>query len=205
MKKKLLLGFFIIGAASMLAMSFHYLVNTSTGIMRGKEVAEFTWYLVTFRLHVSFGLIAMITGPFQFLKGIRKSRPNIHRYLGYTYASSIFASSIAGLIIAQFAMGGLITTVGFSTLAILWFLTTYKGIQSILQKDLNSHRRWMYFSYALTFATIPQRTLLLIPLLLEVPFIPIYQLSAWLPWILNLCLAHLIYVKSIQKPKFIAL
>ena len=55
-----------------------------------------------------------------------------------------------------------------------------------LHKRWPQHGLYMELSYALTFAAITQRSLLLVPLLTDVPFMPIYQLSAWLPWLLNL-------------------
>ena len=43
----------------------------------------------------------------------------------------------------------------------------------------------MFISYGLTFTAIPQRTLLLLQLLMDLAFIPVYQTSAWPPWLLN--------------------
>jgi len=93
----------------------------------------------------------------------------------------VFFSGFAGLIVAQFAMGGWITSVGFSVLSFLWLFTTIKAISSIRLGDISNHKKWMFLSYALTFSAITQRTLLLIPLWTETLFMPIYQLSAWLP------------------------
>ena len=93
-------------------------------------------------------------------------------------------------------MGGWITTIGFSALSIAWLYTTIKAISSIRKGDILNHKKWMFLSYGLTFSAIIQRTLLLIPLLTETPFMPIYQLSAWLPWMLNLTIAYYLYERS---------
>jgi len=90
-------------------------------------------------------------------------------------------------------MGGLITAVGFTTLSMLWLFVTIKAITAIISGDISNHEKWMYLSYALTFAAITQRKLLLVPLLTEVPFMTIYQLSAWLPWMVNLAIAYALY------------
>jgi len=176
----------------MIAMSFHYLQNDNTGILPSKEVAKQTWYLFIFRTHIFFGLIAICIAPAQFPRRLRNRYPVLHKRLGYIYVASIALSGISGLIIAQFAMGGMISTLGFSLLSIIWLIVTSKAVAAAISRDLLAHQRWMTFSFALTFAAITQRTLLLIPLLTDVPFMPIYQLSAWLPWIVNLIIAHLI-------------
>ncbi|MEM6725506.1 MAG: DUF2306 domain-containing protein [Bacteroidota bacterium] len=189
MKRILILLFFVLGAISMIAMSMHYLLEAQSGILRSKSVKDLWWYVAAFKGHVGLGLMAITSGPFQFLAGFRQQRPRLHKRLGYVYLLSVSISSLAGLIIAPFAMGGWITQVGFSILGLLWFSSTFLSLLFILRGDIQQHQRWTTISYALTFAAITQRTLLLIPLLTACPFMPIYQLSAWLPWLLNVSIA----------------
>ncbi len=180
----------------MVVMSLHYFQSDSAGILKRKEFANSFWYLFSFRTHIFLGLVAIVIGPFQFVKKIRGTYKILHRIIGYVYTVSVLFSGLAGLIIAQFAMGGWITTIGFSALSITWLYTTIKAISSIRGGDILNHKKWMFLSYGLTFSAIIQRTLLLIPLLTETPFMPIYQLSAWLPWLLNLSIAYYLYKRS---------
>lgn len=205
MKKNALITFLLVGAGAMIAMSGHYLYSDTSGILKRKEAASSFWYLLTFRTHVLFGLAAITAGPFQFIKRIRISNTKLHRGMGYLYIVSIILSSLSGMVIAQFAMGGLISSVGFSILASIWFYTTVQSIRAIQNRNFRDHEKWSYFSYALTFAAITQRTLLLIPLLTSVPFMPIYQLSAWLPWLLNLMIANSLFksAPSMKNQKII--
>jgi hypothetical protein len=87
---------------------------------------------------------------------------------------------MSGLIVAQFAMGGLVSQVGFSFLALGWLGVTIAAVRAVIKGDLQGHRLFMILSYAMTFTAIPQRTLLLLSLYTEIPFIDIYRLSAWL-------------------------
>lgn len=192
MGKKLLIGLLVIGSISMLFMSFHYFQNWNDGILKRKDIAQHLWYIITFRAHIFFGLVAIIVGPVQFLNRFRIKHLGIHKTIGYVYFLSVILSSLTGLVIAQYAMGGLMTVSGFTFLSILWLLFTIKAVLAILRGHLGEHRRWSFLSYSLTFAAITQRVLLLLPLLSSVPFIPVYRLSAWLPWILNLALAQLL-------------
>ena len=143
-----------------------------------------------------FGLIAITVGPFQFVKRILKGNKSIHRRIGYVYFISVLISSVCGIMVAPFAMGGWITSLGFTILSVTWGLITVKSVLAIRGGDLESHQRWLFYSYGFTFSAITQRTLLLIPLLTNVSFMPIYQLSAWLPWILNLIIASLLLKRT---------
>ena len=196
MRKIAFIVFLLIGAISMVVMSLHYFQSESAGILKRKEFATSFWYLLSFRTHIFLGLVAIVVGPFQFIKKIRSTYKISHRIIGYLYFLSVLMSGLSGLIIAQFTMGGWITTVGFSAISIAWLFTTLNAVSSIRKGAILNHEKWMFLSYGLTFSAIIQRTLLLIPLLSETPFMPIYQLSAWLPWILNLNIAYYLSKRS---------
>lgn len=193
MKKKALILFLLIGAVSMIIMSPHYLHVDDSGILGRKEIDTQWWYLLAFRTHVLFGLMAITTGPWQFIRRLRRRYLRLHQVTGYVYAASIILSGCAGLVVAPFAMGGLVSAIGFSLLATCWLVSIIMSVLAARRGDLPTHQRWSFYSYALTFAAITQRTLLLIPLLTSVPFMPVYQLSAWLPWLLNIGIAHWLY------------
>ena len=167
MRKIAFIVFLFIGAITMVIMSLHYFQSDSAGILKRKEIANSSWFLFTFRLHIFLGLLAILIGPFQFIKKIRNTNKTSHKVIGYVYTSSVLFSGLAGLIIAQFAMGGWITTIGFSVLSFAWLFTTIMAISSIRCGNVLNHKKWMFLSYGLTFAAIIQRTLLLIPLYSE--------------------------------------
>jgi len=190
-------GFLSVGALSMIIMSHHYLHNGISGIMVGKEVSDFSWYRLSFKAHVLGGLVAIATGAIQLLLlSLNKWNVTLHRQIGTCYLLSVALSGIAGLIVAQFAIGGMMSTLGFSMLAICWLVTAFLAYSSIRKHQIRLHKQWIYLNYSFTFAAITQRTMLLIPLLTEVSFIPIYRWSAWLPWILNGCLAVYFFRRS---------
>ncbi|MEM8901062.1 MAG: DUF2306 domain-containing protein [Bacteroidota bacterium] len=199
MYKKLTLGFFLIGAMSMLVMSWHYLSQPSSGILVGKAVAQYDWYQFIFRTHVLFGLIAISIGPFQLSNALRRRNLRLHRSLGYLYTLGVGLSSLTGLGVAPHAMGGWISGIGFSILAVLWFSTLVLGITSARKGDITRHHMWMYLNYGLTFAAITQRTMLLLAFLPSLPFISVYKASAWLPWMINGAIAYTIFLRTHKK------
>lgn len=183
--KKLTLGFLLIGAISMFIMSTPYFETANAGILKGKLLKDTLWYRMTFLIHILFGLFAILSGPLQFIGAIIR-RKSVHKILGYIYALGVFIASITGLVIAQFAMGGIITQVGFSIMSLLWFSSLIIALQQIYAGNIEAHKRWMTISYAITFSAITQRSILLFAFIPTISFMPVYQLSAWLSWMINL-------------------
>ncbi len=182
-------AFFIVGAISMLLMSFHYLIGEDSGILKGKVLQDIHWYRTSLRAHILMGIAAIFIGPFQLIPAMVRKRPRLHRTLGYMYTLAVASSALTGLNIAQHAMGGMITRIGFSLLALLWLGSLVYALLNIRKRNIRQHQKGMLINYALTFAAITQRTLLLFAFLPAFDFMPIYQLSAWLPWMFNVSIA----------------
>ncbi|MEL6657264.1 MAG: DUF2306 domain-containing protein [Bacteroidota bacterium] len=194
--KNLLLGFLFIGAISMLAMSLHFFGGEDSGILRNKVVKDTTWYRLSFFTHITFGLVAILAGPFQFIGKLIQKRPRLHKGIGYLYSLAVVAASTTGLVIAQFAIGGTVTMIGFSILSILWFGSLVIALRKIYLRDVAAHMRWMKINFALTFSAITQRTILLFAFIPYFSFMPIYQLSSWLSWTFNLTLVLVVLGKK---------
>src|SRR5947207_14781333 len=60
-----------------------------------------------FYIHIFGGMLAIVLGPFNFIKSIRRKNLNLHRVLGKTYVASIlFIAAPTGLYMAFYANGG---------------------------------------------------------------------------------------------------
>ncbi|MEM6802533.1 MAG: DUF2306 domain-containing protein, partial [Bacteroidota bacterium] len=112
---------------------------------------------------------------------------------------AVLISSLGSLLIAPYAMGGWITHLGFSTLGILWFLSLILALRSILKGRIQAHKNWMYINYALTFSSITQRSILLFAFIPGIAFMPVYQLSSWLSWIINLTILSLFFIPEVKS------
>lgn len=158
---------------------------------KSPELLHDIFWRAGFFTHITLGGIALLSGVTQFSSRFRKTHINRHRLLGKIYVVACLLSGLAGLYIAQFATGGLIARLGFTFLALFWIITTWKAWRLILVRDVDSHKRWMIRSYALTFAAVTLR--LWIPMLtgaFGMEFIPAYQIIAWLCWVPNLILVE---------------
>lgn len=118
-----------------------------------RVIARFKWLLLP---HAVCGLVALVTGPWQFSRRLRSSRLDLHRIAGRIYVCAIAIGAPIGLYIGftflpypvdveQIAQGG------------LWFLTTAVAYAAIRAKNVTLHRQWMARSYALTFFFVASR------------------------------------------------
>ena len=182
----------------------YYLVdmhNKGLFSSKPKELLDNRVWYTAFYIHITFGGIAMLTGWTQFSKRLRDKYLNTHRLVGKIYVISVLFSSCAGLFIAFFATGGIISVMGFGSLALLWLITVIKAYTSIRRLDINEHKKWMIRNYALTFAAVTLRVYL--PLLIKFgfngDFIPAYHLVSWLCWVPNIIVAELIISRMRQS------
>lgn len=162
-------------------------------MMQPEVVCSFAWRL-SFYIHITGGVMALATGPFQFISSIRKRNLNLHRLLGRTYVIGIlFVGAPAGLYMAFFANGGPVAGLGFAMLCMLWVITTYKAVMYARNRQIKEHRRWMIRSFALTFAAVTLR--LWVPILsrgFDVSYDDTIIITAWLSWVPNILVAELI-------------
>lgn len=162
------------------------------GLLQTKpqEILHSLLWNIAFFIHISAGGFALLTGWLQFNPQRRNRHLKFHRVLGRFYAGAVALSGIAGLYVAFFATGGLISATGFGTLASCWLFTDFMAFKTAVHRQIDEHRRWMIVNYSLTFAAVTLR--LWLPLFLAVfhfEFIPAYRIIAWLCWVPNLLLA----------------
>ncbi|QSQ28023.1 DUF2306 domain-containing protein [Pyxidicoccus parkwayensis] len=168
-------------------------VDRSFGLLATKPrelLADAAWN-VAFYTHISLGGVALAVGWTQFASRLRNSSPGTHRLLGKLYVGSVLLSALAGIYIGFFATGGVIPSAGFVSLGIIWFCTTLSAYRLIKNRQLEAHRIMMTYSYAACFAGVTLRIWL--PLMIPVmgEFVAAYRIVAWLCWIPNLAVAHL--------------
>jgi hypothetical protein len=198
MKLKILLWaiFAILAISIGLYPLIYYIIDMhGKGLWASKStelIANTAWH-TAFYMHITFGGIAMLTGWTQFSQRLRNRYLSTHRMVGKIYVFSVMLSSLAGFYIALFASGGIISTLGFGSLAALWFFTVLKAYTSIIKKEIKQHENWMICNYALTFAAVTLR--IYIPIsqsLLHIDFITAYRAISWLCWVPNLIIAGII-------------
>ncbi len=140
---------------------------------------------LAFLLHISFAPVALAIGGLQFFASIRRHKP-LHRWLGRSYGLAILISGIAGIFVAFNAAGGLSAQLGFTLLALAWLFTTANAIRHAVARRIGQHRRWMIYSFALTFAGVTLRLYLLGFMAAGFSYTEASVYLAWLCWLPNL-------------------
>ena len=190
----------------MLQITLQYIpVHTDVAFLRIKQdYISMQHYKYAFFIHAYTAILALPAGFTQFFLFIRNKFPWIHTVTGYIYVSTILLfAAPSGFIIGIYANGGLYAQIAFLLLAILWFWFTLRAVLSIRKRNIVAHKQWMIRSFALTLSAITLRAWKYIIVALFHPRpMDVYQIVAWLGWVLNLILAEIliyyIYKKDIK-------
>ena len=145
---------------------------------------------LAFILHISLAPVALVIGSLQFYPGLRQSRKALHRLLGRIYGVAILLSGAAGFYVALGAEGGPVAQVGFALLAVLWVVVTANAVRHAIARRIGQHRRWMIYSFALTFAGVTLRLYLLGFIAAGMSYTEASPYLAWLCWLPNLGFAY---------------
>ncbi|MEE1963732.1 DUF2306 domain-containing protein [Allomuricauda taeanensis] len=163
------------------------------GLLQGKskEVLANVLWRIGFYGHIIFGGLALLTGWSQFSKKLRTKKLEFHRNLGKLYVLSALTSGICGVYIGFYATGGLVSSLGFISLGIVWLFTTTRAYAAIRKKDVSLHQGMMVYSYAACFAAVTLRIWLPFLTIILGEFLLAYKIVAWLCWVPNMVFAHL--------------
>lgn len=170
-----------------------------------QDYIHFLHYRIAFFIHVFSSVFVLLAGFTQFSKYLRKKHPSIHRKIGWMYIICVLVfSAPSGFIIGIYANGGSFSQLAFCILAVLWFLYTYKATTSIAKHQIISHEIWMIRSFSLTLSALTLRAWKYIIVAMFQPRpMDVYQIVAWLGWVLNLVIAEIIILKKYEKKHFI--
>lgn len=169
----------------------YFIIDREFGLLASKSdalLANVIWN-TGFYGHILFGGLALLVGWIQFHKKFRNSNLQRHRIIGKIYMIAVIISGTCGVYIGFYATGGIITSIGFICLGVLWLFTTYKAYWAAKSKDIDLHQGFMIYSYALCFAAVTLRIWLPTLTYLFGDFTIAYRIVAWLCWVPNLAFA----------------
>lgn len=110
-----------------------------------------------FITHATVSALALMLGVYQLFAGPRRRWPGVHRWTGRIYVVCCIAGGLSALWIAPDIESGLVATIGFSVLALVWMAATVLAWRHAVNRRFDLHRRWMLRSYGLTAAAITLR------------------------------------------------
>ncbi len=193
----LLLCFF---SAKMLQILFIYIpVRTDAGFLQLKQdYIHITAFRVAFFTHLFTSVLVLIAGFTQFSKKILRTRPTLHRTLGYVYVINILlVTGPAAFLMSFYANGGLSSQIAFCLLSVLWIGFTGIALLKAVQKNFKAHQNFMIRSFALTLSAITLRIWKLVFVYTsDLKPMDRYRVIAWLGFVLNLLVAeYIIYTR----------
>ncbi|KAH7131745.1 hypothetical protein B0J13DRAFT_626799 [Dactylonectria estremocensis] len=174
-------------ALSIAAYGIYFLFGTPPGdpVVKTRMLSTpYGWF------HVTGGLTAMATGPFQFLKDFRRRKPQAHRIIGRVYAVAVVSSAISGFWVSFGCLAHPIGRYGFAILALLWLISISLAMRSIWQRDIDRHRDWMTRNYALTYAAVMLRWQLPLYIFLGLSAVTALTVTSFSSWMPNLVFAE---------------
>ena len=152
-----------------------------------------------FYLHIGFGGLTLLLSPFQFATRLRNRAPHVHRAVWRIILVSIAIGGVGGLVLAPHSLAGPVGTVGFGLLAVLWVAFAATAFRAIRRRDVETHRRWMIRTFALTYAAVTLRLWLFVLMAVqsglagvdpETAFRRAYLIVPFLAWVPNLLVAE---------------
>lgn len=103
-------------------------------------------------LHINGGTLALLTGPWQFISGLRQRHMNIHRWTGRLFLVGVAAGIVGAVGLVVNETGRWAFGVGLMGLAASWLVTTGMAYYSIRKGLVALHKEWMIRAYVVTFA-----------------------------------------------------
>ena len=185
------IGWGVVTVLSVLIGAYAVAVVASNFALVAGEVAANSFPTpLGLRVHIVASGLALLIGPFQFLRALRNRAPRVHRWMGGTYVLACLIGGLAGGSIALFSSAGLVAGLGFFGLAIAWLLCTVRAYLAVRAHDYVTHQRWMTRSFALTFAAVMLRVYIPLALVTGIGYEASYPAIAWLCWVPNLVVAQ---------------
>lgn len=197
MKKATWIIFAILSTLIGLYPAIYFIIDKRFGLLGSKTEALLNdnLYNATFYTHIVIGGFALLIGWIQFSEKLRRTNMNLHRTIGKAYIIAVLISGLNGLYIALFATGGMISMVGFFSSGVVWLTTTTLGYTAIRKLNIEKHKKFMIYSYAVCFSAVTLRIWLPMLVMATGDFITSYNIVAWLSWVPNVLFAYILTYK----------
>ncbi len=110
-------------------------------------------------MHMTGGMVALLSGPRQFWTGFRARFVRLHRWTGRLFLSGVALGSIGAFRIAIVDASGWAFGFALFALALAWVTTAAVAFYAILSGSIQVHKEWMVRTYVVTFAFVTFRLL----------------------------------------------
>lgn len=155
-------------------------------------------YKASFYIHILAGMFCVLAALTQFSSYILKKRKPIHIWMGKIYVVVVLVlGAPTGLYMSFFAKGSYWERLLFLFMAVYWFYSTVKGLQTIKQKNVLAHKNWMIRSYSMALTAVSFRVYHILFYYFGIDHLHNYEISLWISVLGNMLIAeYFIFRKS---------
>ena len=171
-------GFFIFHSG-------HLFTSTPAVLGKYQPVKWLLW------LHITFGAVTLLTGPFLLWDNFRTKHLRLHRWFGLAYVAAVAISGLCAVGLSATTAYQVNRPYAFSlhVWVAVWLFSTGFAFVAIKQRRIQLHREWMMRSYLVTFAFVLSALLLKLPAVQRLgSFEEISPSLFWLAWAVPLFL-----------------
>lgn len=163
------------------AQSLRFLAGNPDDLYPAFRDKYFAHWPVVFT-HGAAAITALAIGPFQFVPGLRRRLPRLHRVAGGVYFMGVLVGGATGFRMGTMAHGGASPQWAFSLIAAGWIATGAAALAFAVRRDFAAHERWVVRNYALTFGAVLLRAELVALQAAGFDFDAIYPFVPWTAW-----------------------
>ena len=110
-------------------------------------------------MHMTGGMVALLTGPWQFWTGFRMRYAKLHRVTGRVFLCAVAVGATGAYRMAISTTFGWAFGFALLALATAWVTTAGMAFYAILKGQVQIHKEWMVRAYVVTFAFVTFRVL----------------------------------------------
>jgi|SRR5215471_14325924 len=110
-------------------------------------------------LHISGGMLALLTGPWQFWSGLRQKHLQVHAWTGRLFLLGVGMGVTGATYLAVSTTFGWAFGLALFVLAWAWASAATTALYFILHGQVQIHKEWMIRAYVITFAFVTFRVL----------------------------------------------
>jgi hypothetical protein len=157
-------------------------------------------YYWSFYLHIGAGMFCITASLIQFSTYILKKRRKIHVWSGKIYVFVVLLiGAPTGLYMSFFAKGSTWERSLFLFMAIFWFLSTWRGLKTIKEKNVLAHKIWMIRSYSMAMTAVTFRIYHIVFYVLDIDHLKNYEISLWISVAGNMLIAEYFIWKQSKR------
>jgi uncharacterized membrane protein YozB (DUF420 family) len=135
---------------------FHYYLNYNEKTFTDPIAGAANYWTMRgwLLMHISGGMVAALTGPWQFWTGFRSRFYRVHRWMGRIFLGSVAVGAAGAFHLAVSTTFGWAFGLALIVMASAWVTSAAIAWYAILKRRVAIHKVWMVRAYVVTFGFV---------------------------------------------------